>query len=114
MKHPRIIEHKQSSDKKEITLKLYIPKEIVYFEGHFKDAPILSGVVQVDWAICFAHQYFDIPKEKFLNMEHLKFTHIIPPEQSLSLSLKIENDRLIFKYFDKDIIFSGGKIKVSP
>jgi len=112
MKYPKIIAKVEHEDKhKHITLCLLIPAEIIFFEGHFPNMPILPGMVQVDWAIFFASKFFDVTPEMFSHIEKLKFTAIIKPNQKLFLNLMLENNILTFKYFNDNVIYSTGKIK---
>lgn len=114
MKYPEIIdkvEQKQEHEPTNIILRLFIPVQIVFFQGHFPNAPILPGMVQVDWAIFFAHKFFKVRPEMFLHIEQLKFTAVIKPNITLFLALKLENDTLTFKYFNDDVVYSMGKIK---
>ena len=32
-----------------VRLKISLPEDLLYFQGHFPDAPILPGIVQTDW-----------------------------------------------------------------
>jgi 3-hydroxyacyl-[acyl-carrier-protein] dehydratase len=110
MRYPEIIETLQN-DPNNITLRLRIPAEIIFFQGHFPNTPILPGVAQVDWAIFFAHKFLGIDPQKCLNIEQIKFTKVIKPNSKISLEVKLENNTLHFKYFNDDIIYSKGKIK---
>jgi 3-hydroxymyristoyl/3-hydroxydecanoyl-(acyl carrier protein) dehydratase len=56
------------------------------FEGHFPDAPILSGLLQVDWAIRLGQARFG-PLGGFRSLEHLKFMAPIRPDEALNLRL---------------------------
>jgi acyl-coenzyme A synthetase/AMP-(fatty) acid ligase len=65
---------------------LTAPHDLFYFEGHFPGAPILPGVVQIDWAITFGRQCFDLP-QAFTGIHALKFQQVIPPELPVTLEL---------------------------
>jgi len=56
------------------------------FDGHFPGAPILPGVAQVDWAIAFARERFDMPAN-FIRMDALKFSQPALPGMHLDLDL---------------------------
>ena len=56
------------------------------FEGHFPGSPILPGVAQVDWAIAFARERFDMPA-KFIRLDALKFTQPALPGMHLDVEL---------------------------
>ena len=112
IKYPNLMSQSQQ-DEKSIALQLFIPKEIEYFQGHFPDAPLLPGVVQVDWAISFACEFLGVTKKEILSIEQVKFSKAILPEREVTLSLQLEVNKLNFKYFHKDNVYSSGKIRVS-
>jgi len=56
------------------------------FDGHFPGAPILPGVAQVDWAIAFARERFDMPAN-FVRMDALKFSQPALPGMHLDIEL---------------------------
>lgn len=58
----------------EITVAVNSP----YFDGHFPGTPILAGMVQIDWAILFGRELFELPAY-FLRMEAVKFTRVLKP-----------------------------------
>lgn len=110
--HPEIIDSIAEGETN-LTLSLSIPAELIFFQGHFPNAPILPGVVQLDWALYFAHQFFHIKREEFLHIDQLKFTQVIKPNATLFLELKLEGEVLTFKYFNRDsgVVHSLGKIR---
>jgi len=55
---------------------LFLPENLVYFDGHFEDMPILPGVVQIHWAIELACEHLKIEGE-FIGVDILKFKQII-------------------------------------
>lgn len=69
-----------------VLLEVTAPVELRYFDGHFDVAPILPGVVQVEWAIHYGRQYFALPPV-FKGINALKFQQVILPEQPVHLEL---------------------------
>jgi len=57
------------------------------FDGHFPGAPILPGVAQVDWAIAFARERFEMPP-RFVRMDALKFSQPALPGMQVELDLQ--------------------------
>jgi acyl-coenzyme A synthetase/AMP-(fatty) acid ligase/3-hydroxymyristoyl/3-hydroxydecanoyl-(acyl carrier protein) dehydratase len=76
-------------DDRNVTLQLHVPPDLLYFDGHFPEAPILPGVVQVDWALALGRQYFDLPAH-FRGLQALKFQRVVTP--GATLTLELEND----------------------
>ena len=56
------------------------------FEGHFPGDPILSGLLQVDWAIRLGRETFGFPGT-FRALDHLKFQAPIRPAEPVELRL---------------------------
>ncbi|MDB5776042.1 MAG: AMP-binding protein [Herbaspirillum sp.] len=76
-------------DPHRVELALRIPADLLYFDGHFGDTPILPGVVQLDWAIAFGRRYFDMPP-LFGGVHALKFQQVIAPESTVMLELQYD------------------------
>jgi 3-hydroxymyristoyl/3-hydroxydecanoyl-(acyl carrier protein) dehydratase len=107
--HPVIV--REESEEKSQTLHLKLPKDLFYFQGHFDEAPLLAGVVQVDWAIDFAMKKFAIPNG-FNRIEKLKFFKVLTPGASVTLHLSYdpENAWLEFNYGDAATKYSSGRV----
>lgn len=75
-----------AKDVQHAVFELIAPRDLVYFDGHFPDRPILPGVVQVDWAIFYGRQCFDLPPS-FRSIHGLKFQRVISPEMPFTLEL---------------------------
>ncbi|PUA19796.1 AMP-binding protein [Glaciimonas sp. PCH181] len=75
-----------------VVLELTVPRELLYFKGHFDGAPILPGVVQVDWAIAYGREYFKLAPH-FLSMHALKFQRVVMPEAVLQLALQHDTQK---------------------
>lgn len=70
----------------QVELELFIPPDLLYFDGHFPTAPILPGVAQVDWAVAYARRCFDL-SGPFQSMAQIKFQQVITPAMSVRLML---------------------------
>ena len=116
MKYPVILSQDQPSALA-VTLRLKIPKEIVYFDGHFVNMPVLAGVVQVDWVMHYASGLLNIKKQDFQKIDQMKFKQVIRPDMTVMLSLQLRGDVLIFKYFSDEvspsdrIVLASGKLR---
>jgi 3-hydroxymyristoyl/3-hydroxydecanoyl-(acyl carrier protein) dehydratase len=112
MKLPSILTTNPSSPS-DITIELLIPDTLEYFSGHFPGTAILAGVVQTDWAMQLAEQYFEnVHKDQFSKIDHLKFSNVILPESTLYLDLSLQGSTLKFKYSYKEHTYSSGKIQL--
>lgn len=85
------------------------------FDGHFPDQPILSGLIQVDWAARLGLEAFG-PLGTFQSVEHLKFQAPIRPEEPLELRLgwTPETRQLRFRYTGSEGPKSGGILVFTP
>ncbi|NNG21872.1 AMP-binding protein [Telluria aromaticivorans] len=92
-------------------LELTVPADLLYFDGHFSVAPVLPGVVQVDWAIHYGRSYFDLG-EGFGGINALKFQQMIRPDQPVQLELVHDSTKgqLNFRYFSDAGPHASGRI----
>lgn len=95
-----------------VVLELSVPSDLLYFDGHFPKIPILAGVVQIDWAIAFARQHFDLPP-LFRSIHALKFQRVIQPEVPVELELTYEPMKasLSFCYRSSVGQHAGGRLQ---
>jgi acyl-CoA synthetase (AMP-forming)/AMP-acid ligase II/3-hydroxymyristoyl/3-hydroxydecanoyl-(acyl carrier protein) dehydratase len=110
---PQVAVLEQSAEK--VLLALTVPPDLLYFDGHFAVAPVLPGVVQVDWAILFGRGHFDIAGE-FAGMQALKFQQMIRPGRPLRLELNWEAIKyhLQFRYVSDAGPHASGRILFAP
>lgn len=73
-------------------LNLMVPPDLAFFSGHFPKAPVLPGVLQVQWAINLGQQLLDLPPD-FAGMEVLKFQQLVRPGDRLKLTLRFDATR---------------------
>ena len=93
------------------TLELHVPTDLVYFPGHFPQAPVLPGVVQVAWALALAAPRLGTPLHCKV-MEALKFQRLLRPGDHVELVLRHDTARnkLHFSYRQGDIAYSSGRL----
>ncbi|MGS0744072.1 ApeI family dehydratase, partial [Glaciimonas sp. GG7] len=88
--HKRVLEINRAQSR--VVLELTVPRALLYFKGHFEAAPILPGVVQVDWAIAYGREYFPLAPH-FVSMHTLKFQRVVMPESVLQLALQHDSQK---------------------
>jgi 3-hydroxymyristoyl/3-hydroxydecanoyl-(acyl carrier protein) dehydratase len=100
--------------RREVRLRLGLPAELLYFQGHFPGAGILAAVVQIDWAVHYAKELLGL-SGAFTGMDRLKFSRVLMPgdEPELRLELKPEKRRLEFSYTTTRGRHSSGQLWIS-
>jgi len=108
-KAPQVLE--QIETEGEWSLQLAVPPDLAYFSGHFPRAPVLPGVVQVEWALKLGQQLMNLP-EKFAGMEVLKFQQLVRPGDEVQLHLRFDpvRSKLYFAYRNETATCSSGRI----
>lgn len=98
-----------------VELRLRVPPELAYFEGHFPDHAIVAGVVLLDWAIRFAGEHV-APGLAVGRSFQVKFRQVVRPGTVLSLFLRRPGGgaRVTFEYRNETAVFSSGSIALSP
>ncbi|MGR8980586.1 MAG: AMP-binding protein [Gammaproteobacteria bacterium] len=84
-KYPQLLSCRQQGNT--VKLELRVRPELVYFDGHFPEHPILPGVAQLAWVERYGKIFFSID-QPFLMMEVIKFKKIIQPGALLSMTLE--------------------------
>lgn len=94
-----------------VELELRIQPELVYFDGHFPDMPILPGVTQLAWAEHYGKLFFSI-EQPFLTMEAVKFKKIIQPNALIKMTLewRDESGKLNFDLSSVSESHSSGRM----
>jgi 3-hydroxymyristoyl/3-hydroxydecanoyl-(acyl carrier protein) dehydratase len=99
-----------------LRLHFVVPPELPYFDGHFAEAPLLPGVVQIGWALELARLHGVSPAGPDLQgcraLNAVKFTRVIQPGASVWLSLQADaaGRELAFEYRQGDELCSTGRI----
>jgi 3-hydroxymyristoyl/3-hydroxydecanoyl-(acyl carrier protein) dehydratase len=102
----------QDNRASEVVLSVLVSDDIEHFEGHFPGLGVLPGVVQIDWAVDCARQFFPIPAQGFYKLEQLKFQALVLPNVTVDLVLSwaSEKGRLNFVYRDEKKTYSSGAL----
>jgi acyl-CoA synthetase (AMP-forming)/AMP-acid ligase II len=105
------VERRFEQDDQRAVFELIAPRDLLYFDGHFRGAPILAGVVQIDWVIALGRRCFDLPLS-FRAIHALKFQRVIPPEVPITLELVHEQEKfcLSFKIHSQLGVHASGRI----
>ncbi len=100
-----------SLDNQSVSLDIKVSKKLMYFADHFRDFPILPGVIQVGWVEHFAKLLLPI-HANFSHMEVIKFIKPILPGVELNLKLDWQPDKgkLTFGYTLSGEVVSSGRI----
>jgi acyl-CoA synthetase (AMP-forming)/AMP-acid ligase II/3-hydroxymyristoyl/3-hydroxydecanoyl-(acyl carrier protein) dehydratase len=90
---------------------LAVSPDLFWFQGHFPEAPILPGVVQLDWALEFARRYLGLATPAARSFQ-VKYKTAIVPGLRLTLALRRSADgrRLAWDYHCGDVVCSTGSI----
>jgi 3-hydroxymyristoyl/3-hydroxydecanoyl-(acyl carrier protein) dehydratase len=98
---------------RDVRLRLRLPRELLYFQGHFPAAPILPAVVQIDWAVYYAREILGLEGD-FAGMDRLKFSRVLMPldEPELRLWWQPEKVRLEFSYSTARGRHSSGQLGI--
>lgn len=112
---PQCLDKHFSQDNEHVELSLWVPEDLHYFKGHFPNAPILAGVVQLHWAVEYAKEQFSLAHLNVQNLEVLKFKAVIIPGQNLQLTLtKKSSTKIVFSYFSEKGQHASGRIVFEP
>lgn len=108
---PDVVSQQLTGDEAQLTLN--VSSDILYFDGHFEQQPILPGVTQVHWAAHFGKQLLGIQGE-FQQLKNIKFMQVLTPGQEVQLSIsKIMKDAqqsIRFRFNSATETFSSGEL----
>ena len=99
----------------EAELRLEIPADLEYFAGHFDEAPVVPGVVQIKWAVEAAQRHLGT-SGVLVSMEALKFQRVLLPGHVATLTLKwlAEESKLYFSFKSAGARYSSGRLTFRP
>jgi len=110
VKWPQVLDRTHTSENT-YRLNFYIPKELIYFDGHFENNPILPGIAQTHWAQHYGKEVFAF-KGRFSRLEAVKFQSVIFPGSKVTLTLEYHpiKGKLAFQYISEKGVHSSGRI----
>lgn len=107
---PTITQVEQETDK--VVLSLTIDAELRCFKGHFDDAAIVPGVVQLDWAVTFAKSYLAMQGD-VQDVSVLKFQNLLLPNTKVKLEIvKKSSAKFTFNYTAADEKYSSARVEL--
>ena len=92
-----------------VALQLDVPTNLVWFDGHFPDDPILPGVAQIGWAIAFAREHFGLDVDPH-KIDRVKFLHTARPGVHLELKLVREAAYIRWQLHAHSTLLSSGRL----
>jgi 3-hydroxymyristoyl/3-hydroxydecanoyl-(acyl carrier protein) dehydratase len=105
---------RSATDPDAVRLRLHVPEDLAYFEGHFPGLPLLPGVVQLHWAVRLAAEHLG-QTCRGSRIDQLKFLAIVRPGDDLTLELRLDRrtDALHFEYAGPTRVCSSGRISLA-
>lgn len=100
-----------------VDIDLSLPADLLWFRGHFRDFPILPGVVQLDWALQFARDHLGL-KTPVARTFQVKYKAGLFPCDRVILTLRRHPatsgpaTRLTFEYRRDGALCTSGQITV--
>jgi acyl-CoA synthetase (AMP-forming)/AMP-acid ligase II len=96
-----------------LRLRLRVPTELAYLDGHFPRHPIVPGIVQLRWVVEAAAQWLGSPVT-VRRMEAIKFKNLLLPGRVFSMVVEKDFssvDRLLrFSLTEKKTFYSSGRL----
>lgn len=90
---------------------ILIPADHPCFEGHFPGHPIFPAVAQIDLLLEVLQERWQ-KKLTLLEIRKARFPAPIGPNTSLHVSLKVQDNLVLWRIFDNDKIYSTGTLLV--
>ena len=111
-KTPEYLDSSTTDD--HISTRLRVPDDLAHTEGHFEGAPIVPGVVLIDWALTLASDTFsEMPK--LSEIRNVKFKKPLQPGDTCTLEINwnANQNTLRFTFKNGEQIRAKGTFRMS-
>jgi 3-hydroxymyristoyl/3-hydroxydecanoyl-(acyl carrier protein) dehydratase len=105
--------YEELRDAHRLQRRMEVPPDLAFLDGHFEGHPVVAGVVQVRWVMDAAAVLLGAPP-RVKSLEALKFHSVLRPGDAFSLEVERNGNRLRFRLFDGDRMFSSGRCRLAP
>lgn len=108
MRTPPVQSREEAGDR--LRLRLAVDVDLDCFRGHFPGMPVLPGVLQLDWAVTAARQYYRLETGP-LDVRRLKFKSVVSPPAEVDLVLDRTGPATVqFSFSAGDVEYSEGRL----
>ena len=90
---------------------ILIPAEHPCFKGHFPGHPIFPAVAQIDLVLDQLQRFWNHPLT-VLDVRKAKFPAPILPDTIVHISVKIQDDTVLWRIFGHDKTYSQGTLLI--
>ena len=99
---------------KTFILKLHIPDNLLYFNGHFDQYPVVPGVVQIGWAASILQRLMDRKTFFIERIEALKFINPLLPDDTcwMELQWSAEKGKASFRLYKEKQKLTFGRFVI--
>jgi 3-hydroxymyristoyl/3-hydroxydecanoyl-(acyl carrier protein) dehydratase len=107
---PQVLARRDGSGPMELDIEVQAGNP--WFEGHFPQFAILPGVVQIGWAVHYAHELYGLGPD-VTSMDQIKFKRPILPGARITLTLKPDAAarKVRYEYKDAEHNYSSGTLQ---
>lgn len=86
-------------DDKQAEVLVFVEPDLAWFAGHFPGAPLLPGVVQLQWTISLGAELFGQPfaQEAFAGLSRVKFKAPVLPGTIIQFQLSAQPGRIALR-----------------
>lgn len=106
---PKVIGQKVESST--VTVDLHIPPSLSCLEGHFPDAPVVAGIIQIGWVDQLVRRHFGMAGTAH-RMDQIKFRKVLMPNADCRIHIEWDKDagRAKFEVSDGGETYASGRL----